>query len=178
MHSVFKKNIEVEGGEYGNAVLTKLDVIESRNERLPMTDNGEVRGVLIVQLKLEGHSIPLTMMSTHFDHRPKPEDRIASANKIIELANGLNGPLILAGDLNATPDTEPVNVLLKQWTNASHEIMPTFPAYLPLLQIDYILLNTTPPSGYSWKVIETKVIDDQVASDHRPILSVVQLSRP
>lgn len=178
MTPIFDKNIDVQGGEYGNAVLTKLHVIEYHNERLPNTDNGELRGVLSVRLKLEGHAIPLTFMSTHLDHRASPVDRIESVKKINELAVNLKGPSILAGDLNTGPDTEPVRILLDKWTNTSVNVTPTFPAGMPSIQIDYILYNVKSSDGYAWKILESKVIEEKVASDHRPIFSRIQLLVP
>jgi endonuclease/exonuclease/phosphatase family metal-dependent hydrolase len=45
------------------------------------------------------------------------------------------------------------------------------PVGKPILQIDYVLFR---PSG-RWKAIDTQVIDEAIASDHRPILAVLEL---
>jgi endonuclease/exonuclease/phosphatase family metal-dependent hydrolase len=49
--------------------------------------------------------------------------------------------------------------------------MPTFPVDRPTRQIDFILFR---PSG-RWKVVESRVLDEPVASDHRPFFAVLEL---
>ena len=52
MHVVFGANIDLQGGQYGNAVLSRWPLSDARNVHLPRRDNGEQRGVLIVPLGL------------------------------------------------------------------------------------------------------------------------------
>lgn len=72
MKVVFEKNIELQGGEYGNAILSKLPILSHRNHPLPMNNPGEARGVLAAELKWSGHALPLLFLASHFDHRPDP----------------------------------------------------------------------------------------------------------
>ena len=64
-----------------------------------------------------------------------------------------------------------MNVLLKEWTRSFLEDTPTFPSASPRIKIDYVLFR---PEA-RWKVLETKVIDEKVASDHNPVLVVLEL---
>jgi endonuclease/exonuclease/phosphatase family metal-dependent hydrolase len=50
--------------------------------------------------------------------------------------------------------------------------MATIPVKNPIQQIDFILVR--PSEG--WKSVETKVLDEEIASDHRPFLAVVELN--
>jgi len=59
----------------------------------------------------------------------------------------------------------------KLWVRTNPEMNPTVPAAKPVRQIDYILVR---PKN-RWKVIETKVLDEAVASDHRAIFAVIEL---
>jgi len=93
-----------------------------------------------------------------------------TANEIIATKAGL--PAILAGDLNEPPDAPAVVELSKVWKRTNSGELPTFPVDKPKRQIDHILVS--PPAG--WRVIETRVLDDAVASDHRAILSVVEFN--
>jgi endonuclease/exonuclease/phosphatase family metal-dependent hydrolase len=56
------------------------------------------------------------------------------------------------------------------WTRANAEVMPTIPTRKPARQIDFIL--SRPVNG--WKVVEMKVLDEALASDHRAILAVLE----
>ncbi|MEW4530717.1 endonuclease/exonuclease/phosphatase family protein [Maioricimonas sp. JC845] len=172
MEGVFGGNIELQGGGYGNAVLSRLPIVRHENHRLPRFDNGEQRGVLEVEVTLPGDRGRLLLLATHFDHRRNERERIASAeaiNRMVAKRSGL--PALLAGDLNALPESETLRVLGRQWTRSNAEVQPTFPAQKPNRQIDYVLFR---PEG-RWKVVETKVLDESVASDHRAFLAVLEL---
>ena len=49
--------------------------------------------------------------------------------------------------------------------------MPTVPVGKPTRQIDFILFK---PEA-RWKVVETKVLEEAVASDHRAIFAVIEV---
>jgi endonuclease/exonuclease/phosphatase family metal-dependent hydrolase len=86
--------------------------------------------------------------------------------------------MILAGDLNAEPDSRVMREFAKRWTIAgvtSHmddsAPMPlTFPSDEPTKWIDYVLFR---PAD-RWEVAEVHVLDERVASDHRPLLSILR----
>jgi endonuclease/exonuclease/phosphatase family metal-dependent hydrolase len=135
-------------------------------------DNGEQRGVLEVQADLPGFSHPLLFLATHLDHRPKNEERLASAQAILDItADQPDQPALLAGDLNDLPESAVLNRFGQQWSRANVNVLPTIPVENPRRQIDYILLR---PSA-RWRVIETKVVNEAVASDHRPIFATLEL---
>jgi endonuclease/exonuclease/phosphatase (EEP) superfamily protein YafD len=79
--------------------------------------------------------------------------------------------VILAGDLNALRDSRVLKEFAKAWTHSSREEMPSVPVGKPARQIDYVLLRP----AERWRVIETKVLAEAVASDHRAILAVLEL---
>ncbi len=56
---------------------------------------------------------------------------------------------------------------LDEWTNTTEKSRPTIPSDNPSRQIDFIL---TRPAGH-WKTVECRVLDEAVASDHRPIFA-------
>jgi endonuclease/exonuclease/phosphatase family metal-dependent hydrolase len=170
MKVVFGGNIELQGGEYGNAVLSRAPILRHRNHLLPCFDKGEQRGVLAVELKIGG--VELIFQATHLDHRADGRERLASARAINELATRApDRPALLAGDLNDLPDSPPLTELGKHWQRSNERILPTVPVKDPRRQIDYILYR---PND-RWRVIETMVLEEAVASDHRAILAVLDL---
>ncbi|MCA9018054.1 MAG: endonuclease/exonuclease/phosphatase family protein, partial [Planctomycetaceae bacterium] len=83
-------------------------------------------------------------------------------------------PTILAGDMNALPDTEPIQILLKQWTNAiDKDATPTAPSTKPKSRIDYIFYRP----ATRFEMVESKVIDEPLASDHRPVFAILKLKQ-
>jgi endonuclease/exonuclease/phosphatase family metal-dependent hydrolase len=169
MSAIFEKNIAVAGGDYGNAVLSKFPIKSHRNVHLPRVGDSEQRGVLVVELQPPSLKTPVFFFATHLDYRSDNRERLASAEKINELA--VEHPSILAGDLNDTPDSEVLKLFRAQWKPTSDMELPTFPAESPRRQIDFILVR---PAD-RWRVVETKAIDEAVASDHRAIFSVLEL---
>lgn len=169
---VFDQNIPHQGGDYGNAVLSKLPIVAQRNVHLPNLDDGEQRGCLVVDVAGPGDSGTIRVLATHLDHRPGDSERLASAALIEEIvAEEPDRPTILMGDLNALPEGATLRRFDATWTRTNDEPLPTHPADGPKKQIDYIL---TRPAG-RWRVVEVRVIDEPVASDHRPIFAVLEL---
>ena len=165
-------NIDFQGGKYGNAVLSRWKIIRSRNHLLPNVDESEQRGVMEVELALPDRDVPLLLYATHLDFRADERERLASAEAIEALIEKRPGqPALLAGDLNALPESKTLKLLAKSWTRANPSPLPTVPVKEPSKQIDYVLFR---PAD-RWKVRELHVLDEPVASDHRPIFADLEL---
>jgi endonuclease/exonuclease/phosphatase family metal-dependent hydrolase len=172
-HFAFGANIPYQGGEYGNAVLSRWPIARTENHRLPSYDRGEQRGVLEVEVRPLESEQAVVLLCTHLDARRGDSERIASAKAINELTiKRGEQPMILAGDLNDTTSSATLAELATAWKNASGKVTPTSPAKAPLRQIDFVLTL----ARHSWKIVEVRVLDEAVASDHRPILATVEFS--
>jgi len=168
-----------QGGLFGNAVLTNLPILDVAIHPLPYTESTSrrityPRAAIAVTVQAP-NSGPLRFISTHFQHNV-PEDRLAEAKAINRLfaRSGPDSepPTILAGDMNARPDSEPIAELLKKWNNAIDEsATPTAPATDPRSRIDYIFYR---PADH-FRLVSSEVIPEAVASDHRPVLAVLEL---
>lgn len=175
MHVVFGRTIPYRGGLYGNALLSKWPVNRFVNHALPFTAGREPRGVieaLILAPPGEEGGADFQMFATHLDI--SEADRLLAVGQLQRLLADRppDWPMLIAGDMNATPGSTVVNLLAKDWTPASSsEPLHTFPAAKPSRQIDFIFFRP----ATRWKVIETKVLDENVASDHRPLLAVLEL---
>jgi endonuclease/exonuclease/phosphatase family metal-dependent hydrolase len=74
--------------------------------------------------------------------------------------------------MNATPRTEPIQELLRVWTNAIDEPpSATAPSENPTSRIDFIFCR---PEG-QFRVSDAAVIAEPVASDHRPVVAILEL---
>lgn len=170
MNVVFGANIELQGGHYGNAVLSKLPISRHTNHMLPNVNHGEQRGVLIAELMIAEKKQPLTLLATHLDHRPSDQERVQSAKTINELIKQ-PAPALLMGDLNDVVGSDTLMLLDSAWQRTNRSPLPTVPVGQPRRQIDFILYQP----AKRWKVIETRVLDEAVASDHRAIFSILEL---
>lgn len=165
-----------EGGLFGNAVLSKLPVHETLIHPLPYTEatperTTYPRGFVAVTVESRAGQ-KLRFVSTHFQHNVE-EDRLAEAEAVNELLASEGDPLptILAGDINSTPDSQPIQILTKRWINVIDEAAaPTAPSQDPRSRIDYIFFR----QGDPFTILESKVIPDGMASDHRPVFAILK----
>lgn len=171
MKMVFGPNIMLQGGDYGNAVLSRFTILNDRNHKLPNVDNGEQRGVLEADLLLPETKTQLRVLATHFDHRRNESERVKSASAVNDLVNKSTQPALLMGDLNDVIGSRTLKLLGQEWKRTTEKQHPTVPVSKPIRQIDFILVR---PEG-RWKVIESRVLPEAIASDHRAILSVLEL---
>jgi len=170
MRAVFGKNLDYQGGDYGNAILTKLEVVRSYNHHFDMVRPDEQRGCLVVHLRFAGR--PLVCAVTHLGTRDADE-RLQHAREILgELGRvALATPIVLAGDFNDYPNGKVharlTETLVDVWEHAERDADGyTFPAKGPKRRIDWLLL--TPRRGLSVVGAEVVVSD---ASDHCGLLA-------
>jgi endonuclease/exonuclease/phosphatase family metal-dependent hydrolase len=166
-----------QGGLYGNAVMSRLPITDVVIHPLPYSEATAERvtyprGAIAVTVRLD-EKRSLRFISTHFQHN-LADDRLAEAKAINSLfVEDDSMPTILAGDMNAVPQSEPIAELLKHWKNAADEsLAPSAPSVQPTSRIDYIFYR---PQG-RFRLLDAQVIDEPTASDHRPVLAVLQLN--
>jgi endonuclease/exonuclease/phosphatase family metal-dependent hydrolase len=172
MHVVFGANLALQGGHYGNAVLSRNPIVRWDNHLLPNIAAGEQRGVLEAEMKLTGSENPLLLFATHLDHRQDEQERLASAKTINALADKQpDRPALLAGDFNDVPESKTLEELATRWETANTEPIATVPVDRPAKQIDYLFFR---PKA-RWKAIDIQVLDEATASDHRAVFAVLEL---
>ena len=125
------------------------------------------------------------VFNTHFDHRGM-QARVNSAELIYKKIKEINTsdlPVILMGDLNLTPDTEPILFLKKHLTDAMG--ISKKPFYGPIgtfngfdqdrimeNRIDYIFVNNIEVLSYTH--IDDRMANNMHISDHLPVLMTIK----
>ena len=160
MHYAFGQAMPYQGGWYGDTVLSRFPIEKLLVHPLPYQFEQEPRAAVEVRLRPEGLG-PLAFVSTHLCHQ-KSENRLQQTQRLSRLfSKQEGGPVILAGDFNARPGSEPMKVLFDAgWIDT----------VAPRSAIDYVLVRPVDP----WKVKEVTVVDAPVVSDHKPVLVVFQ----
>ncbi len=166
MYATFGYSILHDGGKYGNGVLTREKPIAVKKIALPGAK--EARTALIVELD------KYVVVNTHLSLTN--EERLESVKIITDAVEIYDKPVFLMGDLNATPDSEPITFLQDKWQILSNPKQPTSPSVNPRSTIDYILGYTA--KGQTYAKYRAHVIDEQVASDHRPLFVDIRLKTP
>jgi len=162
MYSVYGASIPYDGGKYGIGVLSKQKPLSWK--RIPLPGREEARSLLIVEYN------DYIFCCTHFSLNN--EDRVASVDIINQAVKDYDKAVILAGDLNATPDTPVLEAFQQNWAVLSDPSKHTFPSDNPARTIDYILGYTS--KGYTCSAGETRVLHT-LASDHLPLFVDVKL---
>lgn len=164
---VFSRNLAFQGGDYGNATLSRWPIVASTNHHYLMLRDGEQRGLLQTTLDIRGH--PLAFWNTHIDHRPDNSERLSNVEEIRRLLTHSPHPVILAGDFNDFPD-RPVYVNLSAWfrdawIEGGQGDGATFPGRDNPRRIDYLWLDRR---GH-FTVTHAQVLPSD-ASDHLPLV--------
>jgi len=158
-----------QGGEYGNAVLTRLPV---RNVRVhPIPEAGGSR-LAVHEVEVEVSTAPggsVSVVSVHL--AGTPDERLAQADSLTRIFTGRSHPVILAGDFNSRRGDAVMTALAGEWTMFGKRGKPdTYPSDAPDREIDFVLFR---PAG-AFDVLDHFVVEEPMASDHRPILAVLQ----
>lgn len=162
-HHAFGSFMEYQGGQYGMALLSRWPLRSSTNHRLP--EGAEPRSALSGRIPVGGEGPEITFVGIHL-YRTLQE-RYAQAQRLAELFAYTPTPVILAGDFNSRPGSKVIQMLDRYWTipDKGRDDL-TFPSDDPRVEIDYIMYR--PPSAF--EVIEHRVIDEPLVSDHRPVI--------
>ena len=154
MNDYYAASIDYKGGKYGIGILSKEPAISVTQHPLPCRK--EPRTMIVAEFE------KFYFVCTHLSL--VEEDQITSVNIIREHFASLPKPVIIAGDFNATPSSEPIRLFSEFCTTLSNPENYTFPADTPDRCIDYIMTNDS-----SIKAEGATVVYEPVASDHRPL---------
>ena len=174
---VFGKAIDVPGGGYGNALVTRYPILNVRTVPMRIAPENrdpnsvarwyEDRVLMIVDLDVEGKTV--TVMVTHFGLN---DDEHVLAVKIVrQEAEKINNPIIFMGDLNITEDTRHYAALCEFLTDSiavAQGEVKSFPADAPDRRIDFLFTKG------DIKAIDA-CVPEIVVSDHRPYIATVEL---
>ena len=81
---------------------------------------------------------------------------------------------LIVGDFNFEPGSPGHDAMTARWldtADAFGDAQPTFPSNPPAKRIDYIFVHPVD----RWRIIEARVLDEPLASDHAPLLVVLEL---
>jgi len=100
-------------------------------------------------------------------------DRVASVQLINKEVEALHKRVFLAGDLNATPESEAIESLSEHWTNLTGK-QSTCPSSGPKECIDFIWgINL---SDFTYSIIKLDVVPEKITSDLCPVFVDVKFN--
>ncbi len=172
MHVVYGANLDLEPPapgqprrQYGTAILSRHPIVSWRNTLLPMvTPTEEQRGLLEAVVDVRGMKV--RAMTTHLQH-DSAESRLRQAGVVAAAVAASVEPVVLTGDLNATPEKPEIatltEVLADSHVRAGRGDGFTYPAEGPTARIDYVLTTNALP-------VYSAVLGTE-SSDHFPVFA-------
>jgi len=163
--SVYRTNAVTRHGEHGNALLSRWPVLSHQHE--DMSDHRfEQRGLLHVALSVAGRSLHVVVVHLGLVRASRVR-QVEQLKRFVEREVPPGDPLLIAGDFNEggwrlRPALEAMG--LRTWSGAPQ---PTFPARLPLAQLDHVFarglqpVSLSAPQGRLWWRM----------SDHLPLIA-------
>lgn len=171
MACVFSNNFNYQGGEYGNAVLTRLPIERWTNTHLRMLRPNEQRGVLQLVLKVGARK--LLFMNTHIDYRHDDAERVANVAQFKEIIADQRLPIVFVGDFNSQPGSRTHAAMAEAfddvWLLAGDGPGFTITSTNPSSRIDYVWVSKSAPlqALRAW-------VPRTEASDHLPLMVDLQ----
>lgn len=167
----FGEAIKVYGtSPYGNAVMSRYPFKSVETVKIPDPDasneinrDGEpvrYESRCIIKAVIEENGKDICILVTHFGLAKS--ERINAVNKLCEIIDSVNLPIILMGDFNTEPNEELLTPLLKRLKSVD-TFENTFPSDKPEIKIDYILYK-----GLECTYSETI---NEIYADHLPIIA-------
>lgn len=174
MHVAYGANLDLDPPapgaprrQYGTAVLSRYPITSWHNTLLPKARPAEEqRGLLAAVLDVRGTAV--RVLNTHLQH-DSADSRLLQARAITDTVAAATEPIVLTGDLNATPDAPEIKTLTALLTDshvaAGRGAGATYPVAAPTKRIDYVLTDRARP-------VVSRVLGT-VSSDHRPVFALV-----
>jgi endonuclease/exonuclease/phosphatase family metal-dependent hydrolase len=162
----FGKSIPMEGGEYGNAVLTRGTIDSARVHPLPGA--GEQRSLLESQITVDGTTIAFFVTHLAAWGRLLRNARLSQIASIGDITARGHAPHILVGDFNVPPAAEEMRVLQSHGhlRAAGETREPTFP--MTRQRLDYVFCDPR------WEYVRGEVVH-RGPSDHWPLVAELRL---
>ncbi len=169
MEHAFGAFMDYQGGRYGLAILSRLPIRGAEAIELP--EGNEPRVALQVELELPDHTT-LHVVDVHFDWVRDDGFRFAQAETLAAHLASLSRYVVL-GDFNDQPGSRTIELFerLAREADKPEDNRFTIPADDPDREIDFVFAA---PAD-RWAVDHVEVVDEAVASDHRPVLADLRL---
>ena len=179
MNFHFHPSLYIHNGRYGNAVLSRYPLRPVKAGGLPSRRKEPRRGALWVEVDIKGHAVQV--INTHLG--VTPSRRRTQSHTLLGPdwlgSENCNPPVILCGDMNATPGSYVYFNFSRTLTDAQ-VLLPgrtrprrTWPSISPFLRLDHVFVS----KGIAIRTCRVpRSMDAKMASDHLPLLVEAQLT--
>ncbi|HSP34681.1 MAG TPA: endonuclease/exonuclease/phosphatase family protein [Thermoanaerobaculia bacterium] len=163
MNGVFGRSYNELGGAFGNAVLTRGEIIAADVHNLP--SSGEPRSLLVTTIRIDGVTINFDVAHVASWGGLNSEIRGRQLDCVARHVRVNRYPHVLTGDFNADPSADEIKEFRRASTTLAiaGESLPDTQRVMKR-RIDYIFADL------GWQVRNVQVLDVG-PSDHRPVIA-------
>lgn len=177
----FHSSIQVEEGEYGNAILSRLPMHLVKGGALPthpINKTLEPRGAVWTEVEIKGKRVQI--VATHLGLNRR--ERMCQAHALTGpewLGHPeCRHPAVLCGDFNSLPGSFVYRHLVRHLhdahrTGRGRRLKGTWPVQLPLMRLDYLFVT---PEIRVRRITAPRTPLTVVASDHLPLVAALELT--
>jgi len=170
LHAAFGCTRHHRGRPYGNAILTRWPILESRDMDISW-HHRERRGCIRADLKTPRgilHVFNIHMGTSYFERRHQIRSLFASK----QLHEDLSGPRVLIGDFNEWIKGLTTRMLSEKFESLNLELhvrkRRSYPGFLPLMHLDHVYFER-PLHIEKAELVRTRL--SKIASDHLPLIA-------
>lgn len=168
--AIYRTNAVTRHGEHGNAVLSRWPVVAHQHEDIS-DHRFEQRGLLHVEVMVHGQAVHVVVVHLGLIRASRAR-QVAQLQRFIQREIPPAAPLLVAGDFNDW------GTLVQRALGATHlsafqgDRQPTFPARMPMVQLDYVYARGLTPVG----VVVPRGRIWWRMSDHLPLIAEFKLA--
>lgn len=160
-----------------NAILVRSPwrILEHHLHRFTDSVRWYPRGALIGRIERSGIEVRTICVHLGVD----PAERRRHVGDLLSVVDGLDGPVLLGGDLNEHPQRRATASLGERlwdaWLLGGDVAGETFPAHAPTARIDFLFVSE---GVRVERAMVPATPEARIASDHRPVVAEVSLPEP
>lgn len=126
-----------------------------------------------IRAKLGADFGNLTIVGVHTIRFPHSRAQLKQARELVKSLEQITGPVIVAGDFNATPYSRVITTIVSGSGLVRHTYLPTWPAWirLPQLAIDHMFASP------AIRPLGKQTVGEPATSDHFPIIMTFAVPR-
>jgi endonuclease/exonuclease/phosphatase family metal-dependent hydrolase len=146
-----------------------IGVAHTRVHRIRQPPMTPIRGVVSAQLQANSHRFGVVGCHLGID----PDARVDQVQEVLRAADELEGPVVVAGDLNEPPKAPAWQALLDAgFVDHGDDEDSTFPAEKPRQRIDALLVRgDVHVDRHTIPVVQPELL--RLASDHLPVTATL-----
>lgn len=168
MYYAFVRHYAYQGGAYGMGILSRYPITHIENKRMSLLKSKNPSTAMISALIRLSKRKSIRFASAHF--ALDDSSRMLQAREAVSYLNAGPTPVILTGDLNATPEAPEIQYLVSYFKETDSLQLATYPAPVATKKIDYIFIRKN-----NLVRVKQHTVPVNDLSDHLPVIATIEL---